>query len=267
MYLITNYNIKSGNCIMRTISLKNMIFSLFLFSISAFTVAAPGGNQSNATQKLDVSVSFVGNFGSTITDDSGTYFNINFNSYLSYIYESLLGIQGYDPYNGIQMWQTVYEPKVYIEAYQVGSRDYLFTTSTTVEDVLNDPDAGVPLYFFGTEAQVTIAVTNNGPQAKAKVQVVSEAFILNTDGTNGTSFGNQLTQDLEIARGETAYIDASFFANVSPELDSGLDRFSIKISHANNNNGNNNAGLIAEYEAIFCPPEYEEALADQAPSI
>ncbi len=243
---------------------------LKVFVISVFFVTSAISVQAKPAEKVDkfeVNVSFSGNFGSTITDASGTYFNINYNSYLAYIYETVLGIEGYDPWNGVQMWDTVYEPIVYIEDYQVGSTDYPFTTSTTVEDVLNDPDAGVPLYFFGTEAKIVIAVTNSGPQAKAKVRVTSEAFVLNTDGSNGSSFGNQLVQDYEIAKGETVYIDASFTPAIDPNMDSGLDRLSIKVSHANNGSGNNEAALIGSYEAIFCPPEYEEALIDRAPSI
>ena len=221
------------------------------------------GMHKGEVEQLEINVYFGGNFGSTITDETGTYYNINYSNYLEYWYAKYYGMD-IDAFGGKEIWLTMYEDKVYTEEYQVGSRDYEFTTDTTVEDVLFDPDAGVPLYFFGTEAQITIAVTNNGPRAVTKIRVETEAFVLHTDGTNGESFGNKQVEDIEIALGETVYIDASFLAD-DPTLDSGLDRFSILISHPNNGGGPGNEypALIAAYEAIFCPPEYVENLIDE----
>ena len=238
-------------------ALKTGVVALLLSVYSLAGLAAAAGKHNGEVPGIEVKALFSKNFGSTITDESGTYFNINSNSYVAYLYKEWFGIADYDPWQGYQLWSTVYEPTVYVEKYQYGSRSFQFTPQTTVDDVLNNPDAGVPLYFFDMPAGITIAITNNGPKDKIKVRVTTEAFVLNPDGSNGSSFGHQKVQDVEVLRGETALVDASFVAEYRPELNSGLDRLSIRISHPNNSN-QENAGAIASYEAIFCPPEYQK---------
>lgn len=115
-----------------------------------------------------------------------------------------------------------------------------------------------PLYFFGTETGVTVKVTNNGPRAKAKVRITTEAYVLRTDGSNGAALAEPRVIDVEVARGETKTIDASFVGEATPGAESGLDRFIVKVSHANEGGGKGNLepALIMAKEGVFCPPEY-----------
>lgn len=115
-----------------------------------------------------------------------------------------------------------------------------------------------PLYFFGTTTGVTVKVTNNGPSAKAKVRIQTEANVLRTDGSNGVTLAEARVIDVEVARGETKTIDASFVAQYVPGAESGLDRFTVKVSHMNEGGGKGNPepALIMVKEGVFCPPEY-----------
>jgi hypothetical protein len=116
-----------------------------------------------------------------------------------------------------------------------------------------------PLYFFGTKTGVTVKVTNNGPRAKAKVRIQTEAHVLRVDGSNGATLAQPRVIDVEVARGETKTIDASFFAEYTPGVESGLDRFLVKVSHMNEGGGKGNPepALIMVKEGVFCPPEYQ----------
>jgi hypothetical protein len=111
-----------------------------------------------------------------------------------------------------------------------------------------------PLYFFGAEVGVTVTVRNNGPRRKAKLRVRAEACVLLTDGTNGAALCEPSEFDVEVARGETVVIDASFTAVWSEGAESGLDRFVVKVLHPNS--GREDASLIMAREGVFCPPEY-----------
>ncbi len=115
------------------------------------------------------------------------------------------------------------------------------------------------LYFFGTETGVTVKVTNKGPRAKAKVRVQTEAYVLRTDGSNGATLAKPRVIDVEVARGETKIIDASFTGEYTPGMESGLDRFLVKVSHMNEGGGKGNPepALIMVKEGVFCPPEYQ----------
>jgi hypothetical protein len=116
-----------------------------------------------------------------------------------------------------------------------------------------------PLYFVGNPANIKVAVTNNGPRAKAKIRVKTEAYVLLTDGSNGITLTEPRIIDVEVARGETKIIDASFTIHNQPGLESGLDRFTVKVLHlgegANKGNGNQEPGLIMMKEGVFCPPK------------
>jgi hypothetical protein len=116
-----------------------------------------------------------------------------------------------------------------------------------------------PLYFFGSKTGVTVTVTNNGPRAKAKVRIQTEANALLTDGSNGVTLAEPRVIDVEVARGETKTIDASFVAQYVPGAESGLDRFTVKVSHMNEGGGKGNPepALIMVKEGVFCPPEYQ----------
>ena len=237
--------------------IKTGFFVLLLSLVPASSIAASIGQHKGEKTGIEVKALFSGHFGSTITDDSGTYFNINSNSYMAWLYKEWFGIEDYDPWHGYQVWSTTYEPVVYVKPYQFGSTRFRFTPQTTVDDVLHNPDAGVPLYFFDMPAGITLAITHHGPQARMKLRVSSEAFVLNPDGSNGPSFGNHQVRDIVVLKGETVLIDASFTAIYREELSSGLDRLAITVSHPNSS-GQDGAGVIAEYEAIYCPPEYRE---------
>ncbi len=114
-----------------------------------------------------------------------------------------------------------------------------------------------PLYYFGRTIGITVTVRNNGPRAKANVLIRTEAYLLRTDGTSGYSLTAPREIEIEVARGETKTIDASFIVSSSPQSESGLDRFLVKVIHANQGGGSagNEPGLIAVKEGVFCPPE------------
>jgi hypothetical protein len=115
-----------------------------------------------------------------------------------------------------------------------------------------------PLYFFGTKTGVTVKVTNNGPRAKAKVRIQTEAYVLKLDGSNGVALLDPRIIDVEVQRGETKTIDASFVVEYREGVDSGLDRFVVKVLHINAGGGpgNSEPALIMVKEGIFCPPKY-----------
>lgn len=114
-----------------------------------------------------------------------------------------------------------------------------------------------PMYFFGGEIGTTVTVTNNGPRARTKVRIIAEAHCLRTDGTNGVAIMEPQVTEIELARGETRVIDASYIARYVAGAESGLDRFTIKVQHVNEGGGPGNAepALIMIREAILCPPE------------
>ena len=117
-----------------------------------------------------------------------------------------------------------------------------------------------PLYFFGQRVGLNVTVKNKGPRAKAKVRIKTEAYCLLTDGSSGAMLCEPQIISVEIARGETKTIDASFVTRYTPAAESGLDRFLIKVMHVNEGGGpgNEEPGLIMVREGIFCPPEYME---------
>ncbi len=114
------------------------------------------------------------------------------------------------------------------------------------------------LYFFGSPAGITVTITNKGPQAKAKLRIKTESYVLNTDGSSGVALMTPKVIDVEIPRGETKTIDASFVVEYIPGAESGLDRFLVKVLHMNKGGGKGNMepALIMSKEGIFCPPEY-----------
>ncbi|MDD5688340.1 MAG: hypothetical protein PHE88_10965 [Elusimicrobia bacterium] len=115
-----------------------------------------------------------------------------------------------------------------------------------------------PLFFFGEQVGVTVKITNNGPRAKAKVRIKTESYVLRTDGSNGAPMMEPKIVDLEVARGETKTIDASFIAQNTAAMESGLDRILVKVLHINEGDGSGNPepALIMVKEGVFCPPEY-----------
>lgn len=117
-----------------------------------------------------------------------------------------------------------------------------------------------PLYYVNSTVGVTVKVTNKGPRAKAKIRIKTESYTLRTDGSSGDALCEPIIIDEEIAKGETKTIDASFFIHYVPNMESGLDRFLVKVLHQNEGGGpgNKEPGLIMVKEGVFCPPEYEK---------
>jgi hypothetical protein len=117
-----------------------------------------------------------------------------------------------------------------------------------------------PLYFFDLETGVLVRITNNGPREKMKVRVVTEAYVLRTDGSNGAAMKAPQSTEVEVARGETKTINASFVTPYTPDAESGLDRFIVKVLHVNEGGGpgNSEPGLIMAKEGIYCPPKFRK---------
>jgi len=115
-----------------------------------------------------------------------------------------------------------------------------------------------PLYYFGSIATIKVTVTNNGPRAKTKVRVVTESCVLLTSGSNGDPLMAPKTAEVEVLEGETKTIDCSFFISYTPNAESGLDRFTVKVLHVNEGGGpgNSEPALILQKEGVFCPPKY-----------
>lgn len=113
-----------------------------------------------------------------------------------------------------------------------------------------------PLYFFGWPTKVLVKVTNLGPRAKTKVVIKTESYVLRTDGSNGAMLKLPETIEVEVNKGETKVIDVTFTTMWTPEADSGLDRFIVKVLHINEGGGPGNPepALIMQKEGIYCPP-------------
>ena len=121
-----------------------------------------------------------------------------------------------------------------------------------------------PLYFFDTSTGIKIATTNKGPRNRAKLTIRTQAYCLNTDGSNGAELLAPTDQDIDVDVGETEVVDASFVSRFVEGADSGLDRLVVKVLHPNEGGGPGNAdpALIMVKEAVFCPPESEGAILD-----
>lgn len=115
-----------------------------------------------------------------------------------------------------------------------------------------------PLYFFNLPTSVLVRVSNPGPRAWAKLKIVTESYALRTDGSNGSVMAAPRETEVTIARGETRTIDATFVTYYTPEAESGLDRFIVKVLHVNEGGGPGNEApsLIMAKEGIYCPPRY-----------
>ncbi len=120
-----------------------------------------------------------------------------------------------------------------------------------------------PLYFFGTEVGVTVTIRNLGPRAKVKARVRTEAYVLLTDGSNGSMLAVPQEIDVEVMRDEAVTIDASFTSVYTPGMESGLDRFVVKVLHPNETGvipetlAEDDPALIMMAEGVFCPPDID----------
>ena len=89
-----------------------------------------------------------------------------------------------------------------------------------------------PLYFFGDNVGVTVTVANQSNSRKAKLLLRTECYCLNTDGSNGAKLMTPREFETTVNAGESKVVDASFDTEYTPDADSGLDRFLIKVYNA-----------------------------------
>lgn len=117
-----------------------------------------------------------------------------------------------------------------------------------------------PLYFFGSPVSVRVMVRNNGPANHTKLLIQTDAHVLRTDGSAGAALAPSKTYEVVLARGETRTIDASFVVEYSPQAESGLDTFTVKVLHQSEGGGpgNQEPALIMVKRGVFCPPEYKK---------
>ena len=95
--------------------------------------------------------------------------------------------------------------------------------------------------------------------------VFQECYSLKTDGTNGGALCEPAQQDFEIEAHETVVADASFVGDMTEGVESGLDRFIVKILHPNkgvhdDDDPYDDPALILMQEAILCPPALTDEL-------
>jgi hypothetical protein len=115
-----------------------------------------------------------------------------------------------------------------------------------------------PLYFVGKTAYIKVRLNNSGPRAKAKIRIKTEAYTLRTDGSSGIPLMEPIIQDIVLSRGEVRTVDSSFKIDNLPGLESGLDRFIVKVLHMSEGGkgkGNPEPSLIMQKEGVFCPPK------------
>lgn len=58
--------------------------------------------------------------------------------------------------------------------------------------------------------KVLVKITNLGPSAKTKEVIKTESYVLKTNGTNGAMLKPPETIEVEIEKGETKVIDATY---------------------------------------------------------
>jgi hypothetical protein len=135
---------------------------------------------------------------------------------------------------------------------------YMYHGITTHDNKVYPPEywGTYPLYFFGRPVGVRVDLANTGPRNTIKLKVVTEVYILMTDGSNGGQLAPTKEVEVVLKKGERRSIDATFTAQATSSSDSGLDRFVVKVLHVNRGGGPGNAepGLIMVKEGIFCPP-------------
>lgn len=118
-----------------------------------------------------------------------------------------------------------------------------------------------PLYFVDDFMHYSIAVSNTAPKGgkKFKLKITAVHRVLQTDGSLGMQVSP--TQEFivdDLRPGETRMINASAFIPMQDGLESGLDMTTIRIQHLNN--GADDAALIKECTAVWCPPSLEDTL-------
>lgn len=86
-----------------------------------------------------------------------------------------------------------------------------------------------PLYFFGTPVGITVSIENKSAVNTAHLSVGTECYVLKADASNGGTLLSPGSFYMDVEPGQTKTFDASFNAEYSDDLESGLDRFLVKI--------------------------------------
>ncbi|MBI4668162.1 MAG: hypothetical protein HY747_03075 [Elusimicrobia bacterium] len=116
-----------------------------------------------------------------------------------------------------------------------------------------------PLYFIGNTMNFTVTMRNAASKGAKpfKIKVKALNNVLETDGSPGMSLAAPQEWIVEDLRpGESRVLSGSVYIAPDPNLPSGLDITKIRISHLNEG-GNEDAGLIKEEIAVWCPPKYK----------
>lgn len=114
-----------------------------------------------------------------------------------------------------------------------------------------------PLYFIGYTMNFKVHLTNLTSQGnkRFKVRVRALNHALETDGSLGVEIVPSQEWVVEsLAPGETRTVSGSVSIPDRPDIPSGLDVTKIRISHLNEGS-NEDAGLIKEELALWCPPK------------
>jgi len=158
---------------------------------------------------------------------------ISFDNTLGYSVTDETGIHYF-----VDGWEPIYEEKVYPEEYW----------------------GTFPLYLAWSTADITVMIHNEGAAAM-KLRVVTEAYEMKTDGTNGVPLTDPREFEIKLKKFEQADIDSSFYLDVVPGMEGGLDRLVVKVYRKHDLNhehdgdgGDSDWELICEEEGIFCPP-------------
>jgi hypothetical protein len=108
-----------------------------------------------------------------------------------------------------------------------------------------------PLYLPTATVPVNLTITNLGPRSIAKHTVVTDAYVINYDGSQGEPLFSPQVSTVEVALGETEVINGSF---ILPAVGKSLNMFSMKLYH-HYNPDSPDSSLILNQKAVFCPPE------------
>ncbi|MBI4369446.1 MAG: hypothetical protein HY547_04380 [Elusimicrobia bacterium] len=113
-----------------------------------------------------------------------------------------------------------------------------------------------PLYFVGTNMNFTVILrsTSDRGAKKFRIRIQALSHTLETDGSPGMELAAPKEWIIEsLAPGESRIFDGSIYLAPDANLPSGLDITKIRISHLNEGS-NDEAGLIKEEIAVWCPP-------------
>lgn len=118
-----------------------------------------------------------------------------------------------------------------------------------------------PLYFIGTTMSFNVTLTNTATQGNKsfKVRVRASNNVLETSGLLGMQIAAPQEWVVDSLRpGETRVLPGSIFIAYDPNLPSGLDITKVQIFHLNEGS-NQDAALIKEALAVWCPPSLKDS--------